>query len=152
MTMRAVLRRYRVPAALALAGLAPFISLSWLSIHASAANDDYVRALLNYAACIASFVGAVHWGIALRAAESPRRQRVLYGWSVIPALMAWAVLMVPGIGAQLTGMAIVLVACAAVDGVLWRKAFIPAWYFALRCLLTSVAGLSLLAATPSMNG
>ena len=48
--------------------------------------------------------------------------------------------------------AVVLVACAAVDGVLWRKEFTPAWYFALRCLLTSVASLSLLAAAPSMNG
>ncbi|WP_236871935.1 DUF3429 domain-containing protein [Burkholderia pseudomultivorans] len=91
--MRAALHRYRVPAALALAGLAPFVALSWLSVHASAANDDYVHALLNYAACIASFVGAVHWGVALRASESPPRQRILYGWSVIPALMAWAVLM-----------------------------------------------------------
>ncbi|EGD05980.1 hypothetical protein C7S13_4811 [Burkholderia cepacia] len=152
MIMRAALHRYRVPAALALAGLAPFVALSWLSVHASAANDDYVHALLNYAACIASFVGAVHWGVALRASESPPRQRILYGWSVIPALMAWAVLMMPGIGARLTAMAIVLVACAAVDGVLWRKDFVPAWYFALRCLLTSVASLSLLAAAPSMNG
>ncbi|AOK69371.1 DUF3429 domain-containing protein [Burkholderia multivorans] len=152
MSMRAMLRRYRVPAALALAGLVPFIALSWLSVHASSRHDVYVHALLNYAACIVSFVGAVHWGIALRAPESPPRQRMLYGWSVIPALMAWAVLMLPDIGARLAGMAIGLVGCAAVDGVLWRKALIPGWYFALRCLLTSVAGLSLLAAAASTNG
>jgi Protein of unknown function (DUF3429) len=48
--------------ALGLAGLLPFIALSWLSWRASPWAHTM---LLQYGAIILSFVGALHWGLAL---------------------------------------------------------------------------------------
>lgn len=146
--MQPALHRYRLAAALGLGGLVPFIALAGWSA-AVPASRDAVNALLNYAACIASFVGAVHWGIALHACESPSRQRFRYGWSVVPALLAWGVLALPDVGARLVGMAGVLGASLAVDVCLWRRHALAGGYVALRCGLTAVACLSLLAATLS---
>ena len=49
--------------------------------------------LLNYAALVASFLGAVHWGAA---AQGHREQpRLRLAWGVTPALVAWLLLGLP---------------------------------------------------------
>jgi glutaredoxin/chromate transport protein ChrA len=72
------------------AGLIPFLAGAVLI--AVGEHDFGATLLAGYAAVILSFVGAVHWGLALGQGE--RRWRH-YGTSVVPALIAWAALLLP---------------------------------------------------------
>jgi hypothetical protein len=76
------------------AGLAPFLACTAVLAlgppgwHALAAVT-----LTHYAAVIASFLGAVHWGVATEQTERMRRARLR--WGVTPALAAWTLLALP---------------------------------------------------------
>ena len=117
------------------AGLLPFAAgaaLIWL------VRDEvrpYVEhALAAYGALIVSFLGGVHWGVALR---QPRPDRRLLAWGVTPSLVAWAVvLMPPSTGLAVLGAA--LVACYLVDRQLYPAHGLQAW-LTLRFRLTAVA-------------
>ena len=87
---------WRVPAAarlLGLGGLIPFFGLALLSL----AGERWARMpLLFYGASILSFLGAVHWGAALRSDEAEARwdwPRLVLG--VLPSLLAWVALLLP---------------------------------------------------------
>lgn len=118
------------------AGMLPFAvgaALCWTS-----ASTFGALWVLAYAAVILSFVGAVHWGLGL-SAES--RAAPLITASVVPALVAWAALLLPAAG----GMALCLVAFLA-----WRAwerrgppASLPPWFERLRNHLTAGAVVSL---------
>lgn len=131
---------------LGIGGLIPFVVLAWLCGRDTAGSREYQHSLLMYAAAITSFVGAVHWGLVLREVDATRRHVVQLAWSVVPSLAAWAVAVSSETGTALVRMAFVLAACWLVDAVFWRARAIPAWYFGLRSLLTSVAALSLVLA------
>lgn len=78
--------------AIGYAGLIPFIglsavSVSWHDIHQSA----LLFSLVAYGATIISFLGAIHWGLAMRQ-EQPDRIAII--WGVIPSLLAWISLVV----------------------------------------------------------
>jgi hypothetical protein len=128
---------------LGIGGLIPFVVLAWLCVRTAAASGEYEHALLMYGASIASFVGAVHWGLVLREPIATRRHLVQLAWSVVPSLAAWAVTISGEPRAALVRLAIVLAFCWAVDAMFWRGRAIPAWYFGLRSLLTAVAAVSL---------
>ena len=118
---------FAVPAAIILWGPGEWRSFGWV-------------ALLAYGAVILSFVGAVHWGLALRQtgagrADSAGLWRTL-GWSVTPALLAWLALMLP------PGAAVLLLlggfgAQYWADERAFRAQRIPLWYLRLRRLLTA---------------
>ncbi len=77
------------------AGLLPFIGglAILLSSDSAALTQLATDALRHYAAVIASFLGAVHWGVAH---EVPQRRRQAHlRWGVIPALAAWGLLSLP---------------------------------------------------------
>lgn len=130
------------PAALWLGGggLVPFAILPaviWLLPSFELAAQ---QALLAYGAVILSFLGAVHWGIALTAPRWP-----VLAWSVAPALIGWISLALsPGLGlaTQLLG----LVACLVKDRQAVEAGSMPGWYGRLRVFLTCGAGLGLVAA------
>ena len=96
--------------------------------------------MAGYGAVILSFVGALHWGIAMSAPdlEAALRRRA-FAWSVVPALMAWpALLLEPRVGS------VILVAAFAIhylqDRRLASQASLPGWYLPLRLRLSTVAG------------
>lgn len=99
-------------------------------------------ALLTYGAVILSFLGGVHWGLAMsgeRASFGP------LGASVVPSLVGWAALL---IGERL-GMILLALAFAgllAFDLSLVRRLRAPAWYGALRRPLTLIVVTCLLLA------
>ena len=114
-----------------LAGAAPFLD--------SAPRMFVVHALAAYGAVILSFLGGVHWGLAI---VSPRgadhetlRTRLIV--SVIPSLAAWIALLFP----EKPGL---LILAAAIAGMLWvdiratRAGHAPQWYPKLRIPLTCV--------------
>ena len=117
-------------------GLLPFIGGAlaiWVADAGLSARAS--QALLYYAAVILSFMGAVHWGLAMHA-DYPGRDRQL-AMSVLPALVAWGSLMLPAVAA----FPILLVSFAVLNAA-DRQAAIggaaPAWYPSLRMPLTIV--------------
>lgn len=134
------------PLALGLAGLAPFIALA-LAValqHRDIAGVDAAQALLGYGAAILSFLGGVHWGLALRHPSAATR-RLLYALSVAPPLWAWAALVV-GEAAGLAMLAAGLAAHGALDGLRAGRFAAPRWYPALRALLATLSTIATAAA------
>ncbi len=126
--------------ALAYAGLAPFVGgalliwLVWPEAHPYA-----TLGLSAYAAVILSFLGGIHWGLAMRLAEPPP---ALLAWGVVPSLVAWpALMMVPASGLVIQGL--MLLACYAVDRRLYPAHGASAW-LVMRFRLSALAALSCL--------
>ncbi|UEX79100.1 DUF3429 family protein [Spiribacter halobius] len=101
--------------------------------------------LAAYGAVILSFVGAVHWGLAV--ADARPAPETFYA-SVVPALVGWAALLVP---------VIVALPVLAAAFVLWRyweyqhaRTTLPRWFRRLRTALTVGAAASLAIAWPAL--
>jgi hypothetical protein len=125
-------------------GLIPFVALlpaSFLDPHHGVVWRD---ALYGYGAIILSFVGALHWGVAMSLPGLSERQRSrCFAWSVVPALIAWpAFLFSPLFAAPLLVFGFLVHYLQ--DRRLARQALLPEWYLPLRLRLTSVAVLCLL--------
>ena len=135
----------RTVAWLGYGGLLPFLVLtpaSLLDHHHGALWSD---ALYAYGAIILSFIGALHWGLAMTLPELSERQRsAWFAWSVVPALIAWpAVLFSPPLAAPL--LVFGFIAHYLQDRRLARQARLPDWYLPLRLRLSSVAVVCLVA-------
>ncbi len=133
----------RTVAWLGYGGLIPFLVLtpaSLLDHHHGAVWSD---ALYAYGAIILSFIGALHWGLAMSLPELSERQRsAWFAWSVVPALIAWpAVLFSPPLAAPL--LVVGFIAHYLQDRRLARQATLPGWYLPLRLRLSCVAVISL---------
>ena len=98
--------------------------------------------LLGYGAVIISFIGAVHWGLALTSASSLRSKLFLY--SVVPALVAWVWLFFSD-RAGLIGMALTIIAMYFIDRKL-LSTLVPPAYLRMRAHLTIIVSVSLLLA------
>lgn len=124
---------------LAWAGLLPFAGgalLVWL------VHDDVrpyaTLALASYAAVIISFLGGIHWGLAMRHGDDA--PTALLVWGVVPSLVAWlAVMMPPASGLVIQGL--MLVVCYAVDRRLYPAHGAAAWLL-LRFRLSASAALA----------
>ena len=135
----------RTVAWLGYGGLLPFLVLapaSLLDHHHGAVWGD---ALYAYGAIILSFVGALHWGLAMSLPDLSDRQRsAWFAWSVVPALIAWpAVLFSPPLSAPL--LVLGFIAHYLQDRRLARQARLPDWYLPLRLRLSCVACICLVA-------
>ena len=124
---------------LAYTGLLPFVLgalLVWV-VHADV--QAYVAlALSAYAAVVLSFLGGIHWGLAMR--QPPTAPAWGLVWGVVPALMAWpAALMPPDAGLVILGA--MLIVTYAVDRRLYPAHGVAAW-LTLRFRLSAVASLS----------
>lgn len=123
-------------------GLIPFVGLAvtlWLGRPADAPLASL--ALLGYGATIASFLGALHWGLAMRERPSPPAASLL--WGVVPGLLGWAALLL-GQAPGLLLMGALLWTCLAVDRGLYPRYRLRAW-LPMRLQLTLVASISCLA-------
>lgn len=116
------------------AGLVPFIAGAlelWLLPGVMVAFIE--RALLTYAAVILSFMGAVHWGLAMRSSSDLTNLQL--GLSVVPALVGWVILMLPPLFAYpafiLSFLGLLVADLQAV-----RTRLAPRWYAGLRLHLT----------------
>jgi hypothetical protein len=121
------------------AGLTPFIVLSiasWLQIPF---DIDLISMLVTYAAIILSFMGAVHWGIAISSNQDASEYLIV---SVMPALLAWPALLVPPTYALLL-LLFGFIALYTYDLSTQKKQQLPGWYLPMRKRLTIVVVISL---------
>ncbi|MCK8516205.1 DUF3429 domain-containing protein [Methylonatrum kenyense] len=116
---------------LGLAGVLPFLlGAVWAWILGGGDTADWLlRAVAAYAAVILSFLGGVHWGLALR---DPVADSSHYIVSVVPSLLAWLALLLP-LGPALAMLTICFVAQLVVD---LLRLKLPGWFRNLRALLT----------------
>ncbi|KIY97176.1 hypothetical protein MNEG_10785 [Monoraphidium neglectum] len=141
-----------VPRMLALAGAIPFIALAppvskhltWVLPYDIIENSAMFQ--VGYGISIVTFLGAVHWGLAMGSAAmaSPllaRVSRESYLWSVVPSLASfWLVGVEPGPASLL--LCLLLPACYVVDKA--RANYLPVWYLTLRGPVTLLATFGLL--------
>ena len=124
--------------ALGLAGLLPFLlGAAGVWFFPFEWPDLAATALLTYAAVIVSFLGGIHWGLAMRTA-TPANARLV--WGVIPSLLGWLAILLDAPWGHVV-LTLSLLACLAVDRVVYRTMGLSAW-LPLRAVLTVVAGLS----------
>jgi len=123
------------------AGLLPFAGCLAIMLLADDRGWQTVAAaqLLFYAALIASFLGAVHWGTVL--AKVSARQPTRLAWGVTPALLAWPLLNLP-IDIALAGFAALFGLILLVDYCLlplpdgdYRRLRLRLSAFVISCLL-----------------
>ena len=121
------------------AGLLPFVGLAGTSLWlGSLENGRFAEALLAYGASILSFMGAIHWGLALRNGTEPDSKLLL--WGVVPSLLAWVALLVgtvPGLWLVVVG----LWGCFALDRTVYPSFGLQGW-LPMRLALTVVATLA----------
>ena len=120
-------------------GLLPFLALMPASLLDDHHAAFWANALIAYGAIILSFVGALHWGLAMSLPELSERQRATwFAWSVVPALLAWpALLLAPPLAMPL--LVLGFLAHCVQDRRLAGQARLADWYLPLRLRLTSVA-------------
>lgn len=124
------------------AGALPFVALAVACWWAPTAyRAQATLALAAYGATIASFMGAIHWGLAMRGALTP--QPGPFVWGVFPSLVAWVALLLPA-GQGLMTLALLLGMCLAVDRRSYPAYGLGAW-LPMRLHLTTAAAVSLLA-------
>ncbi|MBX2868540.1 MAG: DUF3429 domain-containing protein [Acidiferrobacterales bacterium] len=129
---------------LGLAGLIPFVGLAIFSISVDGLiRSEVIFALIAYGAVILSFLGGVHWGVALGLPEHLNWPRLIV--SVVPSLLGWTALLIADYQAM-TLLILSLIAMLVVDIAAARRAVFPRWYLRLRWILTAVACVSLVAA------
>lgn len=132
----------RVPSTalwLGVAGTVPFIALA-LAVRFAPVPGNFVAETLltGYGIVILSFMGGVHWGLAMRDHRPSQ-----YAASVVPALYAWPALWLSAETGWLylaAGFALLL----AFDFWTGLRGWTPFWYARLRPPLTLVAVGSLL--------
>jgi hypothetical protein len=89
---------------LSLAGAIPFLVVGAVILFDPLASQTAIEVLISYGAVILSFIGAVHWGFALRDVAHPvsgellapvtlGAERQLLGFGVVPALIGWIALL-----------------------------------------------------------
>jgi len=119
-------------------GLIPFVALAGLSFLVSSAHKPAVMfSLLAYGATVVSFLGAIHWGLAMVENSPSKRQLV---WGVVPSLLAWISLMVD-VELGLLLVASVLFLCLVIDYKIYRNFGLDHW-LPMRLHLSIVAILS----------
>lgn len=128
---------------LGIGGLVPFVGLAAI---AGLGPDTWygysLMALCYYGAVILTFVGALHWGYALKRSAFAGEAWLQYGFSVAPAIVAWLSLLFP-VWTTLRLQAAALLICYVFDRSMARNDPVPEWFLKMRAVLTAVGAASL---------
>ena len=132
-------------AVLGYAGAIPFVTLALATFVSGAVGVLSLQAVYAYAVAILSFLGGVHWGVALTTSRGePTFARL--GAGVVPSLAGWATFLIGG-RTGLWLLAASFAAMLAYDLRQTRAGVTPSWYPRLRWPLTLAVVASLLLAS-----
>lgn len=133
---------------LAYAGAIPFVGLAialWLAPIEH--RSTTLQALTTYAAVVLSFLGGIQWGVAVKThQDAPKSAQTMFLLSVIPSLLAWAVLFLPSSGARLIVAIFLFGFVWLIDALLNLQKLIPPWFFRVRSIVTLIVIASLVVA------
>lgn len=125
-------------------GLIPFIAFAVLTWTDHERWALWNQSLLAYGAVILSFVGALHWGVAMAPGTMSTRERnALFAWSVVPSLMAFAALVAPAAFGDIL-LVVGFLLHYGMDLRMATRAAMPEWYLPLRWRLSVTAMLCLI--------
>ncbi len=142
----------RLAFVLAYLGLLPFIGCAIVLLFGQAVGIGMYRplalqAITTYAAVIVSFLGGIQWGIGVITQEQqPQTARSLFLLSIVPSLLAWAMLFLPSSGSRIIVAIFLLGFVWIIDALLHLQKVIPTWFFKLRSVISAIAIISLIAA------
>jgi hypothetical protein len=123
--------------ALGIGGLFPFVFLALTIWFGGPWRGFATGALMAYGAIIISFLGGLHWGLAMRERVPPKA--ALF-WGISAALLAWVSVLLPR-GIDVMSLGLMLIVCWAVDRKLYPRFGLEGW-LTLRSQLTAVAAIS----------
>ncbi len=133
------------PKILGYLGLIPFLT-SGVLIWFTQFHTYAIKSLSIYAAVILTFIGGVHWGIAMHTHQNKNQSKIntrnQFIFSVIPSLIAWSAI----VFSNSTGLVII----ALCFGMFWLieklyfHEYLSSWYMRLRSHLTLVACFSII--------
>lgn len=116
----------------AFAGLVPFVTGALgLWVTPAAWREWVMQEYLSFAAVILAFMGAIHWGLAMRAEEGSERSPIQLGLSVIPPLLGWLALSLP-INLAIPVFFFAFGTLYFADIWAAKQGLAPAWYVSLR--------------------
>jgi hypothetical protein len=119
---------------LGLAGLIPFWGLTFIVIFAEKSlSFSALKLQIAYGAVILSFLGGIHWGIAVHSIEKATWPRM--GWGIILSLVGWGAIFIPHIY-SLVLLGLALISALVVDLQLVDNYSEGAWYRTLRFILS----------------
>ena len=131
-------------------GAVPFVFFAILGLVLEDADREQASFVLAaYGAVILSFLGGIHWGLAIadfgcRPLEGASYRRLTL--SVVPSLVGWLALVLP-LAAGLLILALAFLLMLFVDWRATRQGEAPAWYPKLRWPLTTAVAASLILGT-----
>ena len=129
------------------AGLVPFVVFSagtWMTLPVL---EDAHTVLMAYAAIILSFMGAIHWGLAM--SQNSGHANMQLGASVVPALVGWLALLIPMLYGYVLLALSFIVLCIA-DKLASDHGLVSSWYLPMRVKLTTVVVACLMIAALSV--
>ncbi|KAF7711833.1 transmembrane protein 69 [Silurus meridionalis] len=129
---------------LGFSGLVPFVSAPLLMAITETYIPELAFAQVVYGASIVSFLGGARWGFALPEGSPAKPDWLNLANSVVPALIAWAALLVSHNIIQ-SGMLVIMGLGISLHYDLALLPTYPTWFKALRTILTTVAFFSLVA-------
>lgn len=134
-----------LPLGLTIASAVPFVALAVaVSVRVFDDNSLAIHALLTYSTVILSFLGGIHWGIAVSSYSHDKRiANLLITESVIPSMLGWGVVLYASLHIQLLVLTVLFVFIWAIDSMLMGRKIIPMWFFEIRCIITPIVVVSL---------
>ena len=116
------------------AGVVPFILLSWASVQSDLGLAGFATTtLVPYGAIILTFMGGIHWGLAMDRGEHAGK---LFNTGILPSLLAVAAIVLPYRSALFV-LVLGFIGLLVLDRRLVRESIVPAWYGRLRLQLTA---------------
>ncbi|XP_051944779.1 transmembrane protein 69-like [Hippocampus zosterae] len=143
-TLRALTQAPKPALYLGFSGLIPFVTAPFLMAITQSFYPEVAHAQMLYGACIVSFLGGARWGFAIPDGSPAEPDWMNLGNSVVPSLLAWLALLCRDNvveGAMLVMMGLGL----SLHYDLTLLPGYPAWFKAMRTVLTLVATFSLVA-------
>lgn len=134
----------RIASVLLLAGTIPFVAAAFVLLFGNHTGLGMFRplasqAITTYAAVVVSFLGGIQWGIGIATFEQqPQTARSLFLLSVVPALLAWAMLFLPASASRMVVAMFLIGFVWIIDALLYLQKVIPPWFFRLRSLVSAV--------------